>query len=192
MRILKAFQYKHKFLLTLKAFKALRYVFPEISIPSIDVIRTRLKFLSGFNISTYDCCINSCCCFLGSYSEHIICPFCGESRYTADGISARKKFTYSPLIPRLRSYYENRAMCVEMLYRHEYSNTSNSTTRHDGDVFQKVKLALILLVTSNSINTMFTVPPLSLSDIIISTELFICNKFKLITVIRKKTMLNLF
>ena len=69
IQILRAFQFKHNHFLSLNAFKSLPSVFPEICIPSFDRIQTQIHFLSGLEAALYDCCINSCCCFVGGYEN---------------------------------------------------------------------------------------------------------------------------
>ena len=133
LSVLRMFQYKHQFFLSQSAFKALSYVFPRESIPSIEQMRTRIRFLSGLNIRSYDCCVNNCCCYLGSFKDDNSCYFCDEPRFTADGKSAQKKYSYTPLIPRLTAMYENKELSKELLYCHEYTTplADNSTTHDD-------------------------------------------------------------
>ena len=41
----------------------------------------------------------------------------------ADGKTSRKKYSYSPIIPRLRGMYENKSLSKQLLYRHEYHSS---------------------------------------------------------------------
>ena len=120
LRTLRLFQFKHTYFLSQSAFNAIPFVFPEIHIPSIKSTRSRIKFLSGVEVSLFDCCINSCCCFVGGYKDNLHCPFCNEPRYIADGKTARKSYRYTALIPRLRGIFENKTLSKELLYRHNY------------------------------------------------------------------------
>ena len=134
LQILRAFHFKHTYFLTQSAFKALPYVFPQIRIPSIDKMRSRIQQLSGLESTAYDCYVNSCCCFLGSYKNDSSCPFCKEPCYLGDGKTARKKYRYSPLIPRLHAMYENTSLAKDLLYRHEYEKPrSGSYSQSTGD-----------------------------------------------------------
>ena len=126
IHILRAFQFKHAYFLSLNAFKALPFVFPHNDLPSMDRIKSRVHFLSGLDTAIYDCCVNSCCAFVGNYENDVTCCFCSEPRFLSDGKSARKKYSYSPLIPRLRGLYENKSMCKHLLYRHGYQNAQSS------------------------------------------------------------------
>ena len=120
LNILRAFQFKHAFFLLQSDAKALPFVFPQMDIPSVDRICTRLLNLSGLNTVMYDCCPNSCCCFVGNFKDDRSCSFCGEQRFRADGRTPQKCYSYSPIIPRLRAMYENKELCKQLLYRHEY------------------------------------------------------------------------
>ena len=171
IQILRAFQFKHNHFLSLNAFKSLPSVFPAIRIPSFDRIRTRIHFLSGLEAAVYDCCINSCCCFVGGYKNDNSCRFCGEARYVENTQRARKRYTYSPLIPRLLGLYENRTMCQEMLYRHEYKIPLDSNNRvsgpdnsiritdiWDGSVYRELKSRVIHINGKRSKATYFSDP----------------------------------
>ena len=144
--ILRMFQYKHSYFLPQTAFNALSYVFPQISIPSIDRMHSRIRHLSGLSSVVYDCCVNSCCCFVGDFQDDNTCRFCGEPRYTTEGKKPRKKYKYSPIIPRLRGLYENKDMCKELLYRHEYEQLQNCSDENtaiadvwDGKLYKELK-----------------------------------------------------
>ncbi|KAB5587887.1 Transposase family Tnp2 protein [Ceratobasidium theobromae] len=90
----------------------------ELNIPSEFVAWRRLRILSGLETRAYDCCVNSCCCFLGKYQDLTLCPFpgCGEARFKSDG-TARRVFRYTPLIPQLRSLFQDPEMSKKLGYR---------------------------------------------------------------------------
>jgi hypothetical protein len=120
MTLLRAYAYKIDTHTTDSAFEKLPFAFPQEQIPSINICRTRLRFLSGFKPERYHCCINSCCCFAGPHSELDECPYCGEGRYLQDcdgKKKARKYFSYLPFIPRLVAMYANAQKAREMRYR---------------------------------------------------------------------------
>ncbi|KAF8698921.1 Transposase family tnp2, partial [Rhizoctonia solani] len=66
----------------------------------------------------YDCCINSCVCYLGKYQELDKCPFCQEPRCNGRG-KARRVFHYTPLIPQLQGLFQNAQMAKKLRYRVE-------------------------------------------------------------------------
>ncbi|KAK0458723.1 uncharacterized protein EV420DRAFT_1235924, partial [Desarmillaria tabescens] len=78
-------------------------------------IHSRVAFLAGFEPEIYNCCPNSCVCYVGAHEKWMECPFCQEPWYHADG-KAHKKFTYIPLIPCLRAFAMNQKMAESMQY----------------------------------------------------------------------------
>jgi hypothetical protein len=88
----------------------------DLDIPSEFIAWRRLRILSGLETSTYDCCINSCCCFLGKYNDLNDCPYCAEPRYNLHG-NARRVFRYTPLIPQLQGLFQSRDMAAKLRYR---------------------------------------------------------------------------
>jgi hypothetical protein len=87
-----------------------------LNIPSEFVAWRRLRILSGLETRAYDCCVNSCCCFLGKYRDLDSCPFCQERRFNAAG-KARRRFHYSPLIPQLQGLFQRAPSIKSMRYR---------------------------------------------------------------------------
>ncbi|KAG8726824.1 hypothetical protein FRC10_006692, partial [Ceratobasidium sp. 414] len=88
----------------------------EFAIPSEFIAWRRLRILAGIETRTYDCCINSCCCFLGKYADLNKCPFCKQNQYNARG-TARRLFRYTPLIPQLRGMFQSPTMSAKLRYR---------------------------------------------------------------------------
>lgn len=69
----------------------------------------------------YDCCIQSCCIYVGDFKDLQECPHCGEPPY--DGRTPRKPrqtFLYIPVIPRLRGMFSNPELATTLQYRHTY------------------------------------------------------------------------
>ncbi|KAG9093792.1 hypothetical protein FRC06_011374, partial [Ceratobasidium sp. 370] len=87
-----------------------------LAIPSEFIALRRLRILAGLEVQSYDCCLNSCCCFLGKYENCDACPFCKEPRYNAAG-NARRSFRYTPLIPQLRALFRDPEMVDKLGYR---------------------------------------------------------------------------
>jgi hypothetical protein len=90
----------------------------ELNIPSEFVAWRRLRILSGLETRAYDCCVNSCCCFLGKYQDLTSCPFpsCKEPRFKSNG-APRRLFRYTPLIPQLRGLFQDAQTSKKLGYR---------------------------------------------------------------------------
>ncbi|KAF7350068.1 hypothetical protein MVEN_01308700 [Mycena venus] len=131
LAICRAFSFKVRSNLTDKAFKMTPFAFPQNPpLPALDGICSRVNFLSGFKPQIYDCCVNSCLCFVGRHENLTKCHYCNEPRWRANG-KARKKFTYIPIIPRLVAFAGNRDMAEQQQYRANHVHTPGITT----DVF---------------------------------------------------------
>jgi len=122
--ICRAFAYKLKTHTSDHDFQYLPYVFnSEPPLPGLSKIRSHITRLSGYKPEFYDCCPNSCCCYLGPYAELSTCPFCKEGRYQSNGKKPRKRFTYIPIIPRLIAFARNKEYSTQMQYRHQHCST---------------------------------------------------------------------
>jgi hypothetical protein len=127
MLILWAYTLKVDEHLTDKTFAKIPFAFPKETVPTVKVCQSRLQALSGFKPVRYDCCVNSCCCFIGEHKGRTECPYCGQDRYIIDRRGrkkARKLFNYLPIIPRLVAMQANPVKAKEMRYRafeHQYT-----------------------------------------------------------------------
>jgi hypothetical protein len=107
------------------------FAFPQDPpLPKLDGIRSRINFLAGFKPQIYDCCVNSCLCFVGPHQDLTECLYCHEPCLRANG-KPRKKFTYIPIIPRLVAFAGNREMAEKQQYHTEHVHKPGITT----DVF---------------------------------------------------------
>ncbi|RXW12694.1 hypothetical protein EST38_g13161 [Candolleomyces aberdarensis] len=104
-------------------FEMLEFAFPESPFESYKLTKARADFLSQFKPIPYDCCISSCCCFVGPHADLDRCPYCNEPRYNSKR-QPRKRFTYVPLIPRLKALYESPSPDIanNMRYRAEFKH----------------------------------------------------------------------
>lgn len=104
-----------------KTYEKLEFAFPESQFESYKLTKSRVEFLAQFKPVPYDCCPASCCCFVGPHADLDACPYCQEPRYNAQG-RPRKRFTYVPLIPRLKAFYETPSadLAAKMRYRAEF------------------------------------------------------------------------
>lgn len=97
-------------------FAKLPYAFPNAHVDSWKQIQSNVSQLSGFEPVTYHCCVNSCCCFVGTHADATECPYCKTSRLDANG-KPRQVFVYLPVIPRLKAFLANVRMARKMQYR---------------------------------------------------------------------------
>ncbi|CEL55918.1 hypothetical protein RSOLAG1IB_01930 [Rhizoctonia solani AG-1 IB] len=88
----------------------------SLKIPSEFIAWRRLRILSDLETRTYDCCVNSCVCFLGKYRNLRSCPFCKEARFNLAN-APRRLFRYSPLIPQLCALFQDPEMAEKLGYR---------------------------------------------------------------------------
>ena len=95
-------------------------------------IQARARFLAGVEPELYDCCPgpNACMCFTGEHQDLTSCLVCKESRLNDKGLP-RRRFTYIPLIPRLKAAAESHALAEVMQYRAQYKHQAGEF----GDVF---------------------------------------------------------
>ncbi|KAJ2930473.1 hypothetical protein H1R20_g6626, partial [Candolleomyces eurysporus] len=106
-----------------ETFEKLEFAFPESPFQSYKLTRSRAEFLAQFKPVPYDCCIASCCCFVSPHAELDACPYCQEPRFDSQGCPC-KRFTYVPMIPRLKAFYESPSAEISknMRYRGEFKS----------------------------------------------------------------------
>jgi Transposase family tnp2 len=113
------------------AFEQMRFTFKhKLNIHSLYVITHRMAILSGIEPQWFDCCVNSCIAYTGSYQDLDECPDCSETRRNIYN-EPRRLFCYIPFIPRLQDYFANEKSLTELQYRHNYTPSNNSIS----DVF---------------------------------------------------------
>lgn len=88
----------------------------ELGLPSEWIAWRRVHLLSGVESYAFDCCVNSCCAFLGKHKERLTCLFCSEKRFNSKGLP-RKVFHYTPLIPQLQALFRNPELVAKLGYR---------------------------------------------------------------------------
>lgn len=95
-------------------------------------IQARARLLAGVEPELYDCCPgpNACMCFTGEHQDLTKCLVCNEPRFNNKGLP-RRRFTYIPLIPRLKAAAESHALAETMQYRARYEHQAGEF----GDVF---------------------------------------------------------
>ena len=102
-----------------RTFSRLAKVFPNASHDTLKMTKKQVQSLAGFGPVRYNCCINSCVCFVGPYEDLTECPNCKEARYNTEGKPC-KYFDYLPVIPWLKAMLANSAHVTKMRYRAEY------------------------------------------------------------------------
>ncbi|KAJ3901953.1 hypothetical protein F5879DRAFT_806327, partial [Lentinula edodes] len=110
-------------------FAALAATFPNDPPASWKVTKKRAEWLARLRPVIYECCINSCVCYMGPHADKKQCPHCKEFRYRPDGKTPRKWFTYVPIIPRLTAYYRSLSMIEKLRYRTTFQPTNGEV--HD-------------------------------------------------------------
>ncbi|KIM39918.1 hypothetical protein M413DRAFT_29075 [Hebeloma cylindrosporum] len=113
--MLRTFSLKVEERLSEETWAKMMHTFHRHSIPSLKLTKARIEFLTAYRPVAYDCCVNSCICYVGPHETKTQCPYCKEARKNSAG-RARKTFTYSPIIPRLKAYFKNREMIKLMKY----------------------------------------------------------------------------
>ncbi|QRV77877.1 Transposase family Tnp2 protein [Ceratobasidium sp. AG-Ba] len=112
-----------------------------LDIPSEFIAYRRLAVLAGFGTRAYDCCVNSCCCFLGKHKDLDACPYCAEARYSAAG-RPRRSFHYTPLIPQLQALFRSRQLLAKLMYRSKVeANPEPDMVQdvYDGEHYRKLR-----------------------------------------------------
>ncbi|KAB5588718.1 Transposase family Tnp2 protein [Ceratobasidium theobromae] len=102
----------------------------DLNIPSEFIAWRRLRILSGLETRVYDCCVNSCICYLGQYKDLDKCKYCGQPRYNARG-TARRCFRYTPLIPQLQGLFQSATTSAKLRYRVQAEQDYEEGIIHD-------------------------------------------------------------
>ncbi|KAF8601364.1 hypothetical protein BDV93DRAFT_393532, partial [Ceratobasidium sp. AG-I] len=119
----------------------------ELGLPSDFVAWRRLKILSGLDSRAYDCCFNSCICYVGKYRDMDRCPKCNLSRLNAQG-QPRRSFHYTPLIQQLIGLFQNSTSVENMRHRAKHDawrlqNPGKISDVFDGQLYQTLKVTRV-------------------------------------------------
>jgi hypothetical protein len=114
--MIKAYSLKVEDNISDKTWMKMAHIFHQHNIPSLKITKGRIEFLAAYRPIPYDCCVNSCVCFVGPHREKTHCPYSKEVRKNNQGC-ARKTFMYSPITPRLKAFFKNPDMVARMSYR---------------------------------------------------------------------------
>ena len=137
--MLRTFSLKVEDSLSEETWAKMMHTFRHHNIPSLKVTKARIEFLAAYRPVSYDCCINSCICYVGPHETKTRCPYCNEARKNANGHS-RKTFTYSPIIPRLKAFFKNPEMVRLMQYRSTFTPEQDTVKDiFDGENYTRLK-----------------------------------------------------
>jgi hypothetical protein len=124
MNTIQAHNFKVNVDLGSRAYAKMRRAFPKLyNLPSLSHLQSEINFISGLKPERYDCCKDSCCCFIGVYADLDKCPYCEQPRYDSRG-RPRATYLYLPLIPGLQVLFADKQMCEELLYCARFTSKS--------------------------------------------------------------------
>jgi hypothetical protein len=128
--ICRAYAFKIREHVSDKGWGDLRHLYrhDEERLPSLIASRRRIYSLAAIKPRILDCCPNSCLCYVGPHADKDKCSFCQEPRYRQDG-KPRKRFTYIPLIPRLRALFANKEFGTKLLNRSNRDRENSEEAR---------------------------------------------------------------
>ncbi|KAI0087702.1 hypothetical protein BDY19DRAFT_892183, partial [Irpex rosettiformis] len=136
-------------------FAKLPYAFPASSVPTWKACQQHAANLSGFNPQVYDCCINSCCCFVGVHADAMECTYCTSSRYDAHG-KRRQEFVYLPIIPRLKTLFANAELSSKLRYRSEHKHTADTIRDiFDSKIYRSLLGKKVVVSSKELVHTYF-------------------------------------
>ncbi|KDQ10441.1 hypothetical protein BOTBODRAFT_84791, partial [Botryobasidium botryosum FD-172 SS1] len=124
-------------------FEKLSHTFPALSnLPSLAAIQVQMARLSGLQPVYYDCCINSCCCFAGPFTDINRCPFpeCGEPRYDSTTGKSRKRFSYLPFTDCLVQLFASKEKADILNYHNSFKYNPAKVI----DVFSSLRYQVLL------------------------------------------------
>jgi hypothetical protein len=109
-----------------------RFAFRDrLTYPSDFIVQHHIDSLTGLTPPRYDCCKNSCICYVGdAYSDRQACPFCDEPRFRKDGKTPQQTFMYIPLVPRFQAFFQSLEMIERLAYRSRF--------QHDGSKMRDI------------------------------------------------------
>lgn len=126
MNDVRAFNFQVDTLLPDTTYQKLPYAWPQLgTLTTLFKLHSRMTKLSGVKAWLYDCCINSCICYTGKYTNLDTCSFCDEPRFNRHGKPCRT-FKYIPFLPQLCARLSNRDHAEELLYRMNFEHRAGN------------------------------------------------------------------
>ncbi|KAG9018790.1 hypothetical protein FRB90_009638 [Tulasnella sp. 427] len=119
----KAFKLQMETNLGANGYQKFRNTFETLELPALSTLRQEMAYLCGLEPQLFDCCKNSCMCFVGPYASLQACTYCSQNRFQPDG-QPFNQFHYVPIIPQCVSLYSGKISANAMRYRsqHEFDN----------------------------------------------------------------------
>ncbi len=111
-----------------------KHFMPELLMSSIFMLRAKISRLSHVTEVSYDCCLNTCCCFTRTYAGLDSCPFCKHAWYNLEGHSY-KKYKYLPIELHVKSLYLTDCY-AKVLHYHSLPRGSEVGNVFDGTHYQ--------------------------------------------------------
>src|SRR5260370_25820697 len=71
----------------------------ELQMKSLYRVHSQIAKLSHVIENSYDCCTNSCCCFVTHFASLDACPYCKQPHFKSDGQTLLRTFHYLPIGP---------------------------------------------------------------------------------------------
>ena len=137
--ILCSFSLKIEESLSEETWAKIMYTYHRHNIPLLKVTKAHVEFLAAYHLVAYDCCVNSCICYIGPHKVKTHCPYCQEAHKDGHG-HPRKTFTYSPIIPHLKAFFKNLDMIKLMQYHGEFmSDGAVIKDLFDSENYQRLK-----------------------------------------------------
>jgi len=130
--------------LTASAFNEMCYTFSKTGMENLARMWSHVWSLSRFGPIVFACCINSCICYTGKYTDLDKCPKCKMSCLNKSS-QARHTFLYMPLIPHLCALMSNHTYATCLQYcADEHAKTSTHMPRTTTDIFDGLHYHLLL------------------------------------------------
>ncbi|KIO25358.1 hypothetical protein M407DRAFT_44432, partial [Tulasnella calospora MUT 4182] len=145
---IKTFKLQMEVNLGANAYQKFRATFDTLGLPSLTSLRQEMYDLCGLEPELYDCCKNSCMCFVGPYANLTSCRYCQHERFKPDG-QPFNRFHYVPLIPQIKALYAGPVSANAMRYRsmHEFDNFLDPTHRitdiYDSLLYRELRVSQI-------------------------------------------------
>jgi hypothetical protein len=113
--------------MTDECYNDIAYAFPRSDTPSWKETQSRAAKLSGFEPRWIECCVQSCCAFVGQHAQLQQCPICEQPRFDKRG-KPRRRWPYLPLIPRFQAFMASPEVASRNLYRSRHRHSPAKTT----------------------------------------------------------------
>ncbi|KAF8470532.1 hypothetical protein JB92DRAFT_2535827, partial [Gautieria morchelliformis] len=109
------------------------------------LVYRRMEILSGVTPWFYDMCNKSCCLYVKRHAALTHCPHCKTLRYHTNG-KPIARWSYLPLIPRIKAWYESLPMIKKLQYRSRRVTVPGEISDvFDGTVYRDLLKRLVIV-----------------------------------------------